>query len=76
MTFRRYHELIALWDHHTVLWAHLWEVLTKSADEWTVKFSKRSENVPASNLMKAILVENCHATVSVGLELKETQEEY
>ena len=31
---------IALWDHHTTLWARLRAVLTKSADEWTGKFEK------------------------------------
>ena len=80
ITFRRQHERIALWDHHTALWARLRAVLTKSADEWTGKFEKlqnfkRSRNFSAGNRTKAILVQNCHAAVSVGFKPKETQEE-
>ena len=40
ITFRRYHERIALWDHRTALWARLRPALTKSADEWTGNFGK------------------------------------
>ena len=63
---------------HIALWARLRAVLTKSADEWTGKFEKfekfeRSRNVSAGNLTKAILVQNCHAAVSVGLKPKETR---
>ena len=40
ITFRRYHERIALWDHRTALWARLWPALTKTADEWRRNFEK------------------------------------
>ena len=63
ITLRRYHERIALWDHRTALWARLRPALTKTADEWTRNFEKL--NLKGLNLI-----------VSVGLKLKETQEEY
>ena len=40
MTFRRYRERIALWDHRTTLWARLRPALTKTADEWTRNLEK------------------------------------
>ena len=40
MTFRRYRERIALWDHRTTLWARLRPALTKTADEWMRNFEK------------------------------------
>ena len=66
---------------HIALWARLRAVLTKSADEWTGKFVKfkKFEGYRnfffTVNLTNAILVQNCHAAVSVGLKSKETQEE-
>ena len=64
MTFRRYRERTALWDHRTTLWARLRPALTKAADEWT-RGRGILKNLKGLNLI-----------VSVGLKLKETQKEY